>query len=83
MRLYGRNGKIVEMINITKVKKVFHDVGVQISIGALDIMKHDIDKQIKSMAKRCKSGNIKRLTTSTYHIAIGNLNQYLKQKEES
>ena len=83
MRLYGRNGKIVEMINITKVKKVFHDVGVQISADALDIMKHDIDKQIKSMAKRCKSGNIKRLTTSTYHIAIGNLSQYLKQKEKS
>ena len=80
MRLYGRNGKIVEMINITKVKKVFHDVGVQISADALDIMKHDIDKQIKSMAKRCKNGNVKRLSISTYHIAMGRYEQYLKEK---
>jgi uncharacterized NAD-dependent epimerase/dehydratase family protein len=67
------------MIQITKLKKIFHDVGVQLSADAINLIRHDIDKQIREMAKRCKDGNVKRLTVSTYNIAIGKYTTYLKE----
>ena len=68
------------MIQVTKVKKVFHDAGIQLSSDVIDIIKDDISRQIRLMAKRCKDGNVKRLTTSTYYIAMGRYEQYLKEK---
>ena len=68
------------MIQVTKVKKVFHDAGIQLSANAIDIIKDDISRQIRLMAIRCKNGNVKRLSTSTYHIAMGRYEQYLKEK---
>jgi len=68
------------MIQVTKVKKVFHDAGVQLSANAINMIKDDISRQIRLMAKRCKNGNVKRLTTSTYHIAMGKYEQYLREK---
>ena len=68
------------MIQVTKVKKVFHDAGVQLSANAIDFIKDDISRHIRLMAKRCKNGNVKRLTTSTYYIAMGRYEQYLKEK---
>ena len=67
------------MIQITKVKKIFHDAGVQLSADAVNLIRHDIDKQIRQMAQRCKDGNVKRLTVSTYNIAIGKYTTYLKE----
>ena len=64
------------MIQVTKVKKIFHDHGVQLSVQALNMIKEDIDRGIKKMAERCKDGNVKRLTPQTFHIALGNLEQY-------
>ena len=68
------------MIQVTKVKKVFHDAGIQLSADVIDIIKDDISRQIRLMAKRCKNGNVKRLSISTYHIAMGRYEQYLKEK---
>ena len=68
------------MIQVTKVKKVFHDAGIQLSADVIDIIKDDISRQIRLMPKRCKNGNVKRLSTSTYHIAMGRYEQYLKEK---
>jgi len=68
------------MIQVTKVKKVFHDAGVQLSANAINIIKDDISRQIRLMAKRCKDGNVKRLSTSTYYIAMGRYEQYLNEK---
>ena len=68
------------MIQVTKVKKVFHDAGIQLSADVIDIIKDDISRQIRLMARRCKNGNVKRLSTSTYHIAMGRYEQYLKEK---
>ena len=59
------------MIQITKVKKIFHDAGVQLSADAVNLIRYDIDKQIRQMADRCRDGNVKRLTVLTYNIAIG------------
>ena len=68
------------MIQITKLKKIFHDAGVQLSADAVNLIRHDIDKQIRQMAKRCKDGNVKRLTVSTYNIAIGQYSTYLRKE---
>ena len=67
------------MIQITKVKKIFHNAGVQLSADAVNLIRHDIHKQIRQMAQRCRDGNVKRLTVSTYNIAIGKYTTYLKE----
>jgi len=64
------------MIQVTKVKKIFHDNNVQLSVQALNMIKEDIDRGLRKMAERCKDGNVKRLTPETYHIALGHLKEY-------
>ena len=64
------------MIQITKVKKVFHDHNVQLSVQAINMIKEDIDRKLRKMAERCKDGNVKRLTPQTYHIALGQYDKY-------
>ena len=66
------------MIQVSKVKKVFHDNGLQVSAQAINMIRDDFSRYIKKMAYRCKDGNVKRLTPSTYHIAVGRLGEYLK-----
>jgi len=66
------------MIQVTKVKKIFHDNNVQLSIQAINMIKEEIDRKLRKMAERCKNGNVKRLTPQTYHIALGHLKEYLK-----
>ena len=61
------------VIQVTKVKKIFHDNGVQISTHAVNMIREDFNRHVRRMAERCKDGNVKRLTDSTYHIAKGPL----------
>ena len=64
------------MIQVTKVKKIFHDNNVQLSVQAINMIKEDIDRKLRKMAERCKDGNVKRLTPQTYHIALGQYDKY-------
>ena len=66
------------MIQITKVKKIFHDHHVQLSTQAINMIKEDIDRKLRKMAERCNEGNVKRLTPETYHIALGNYDKYIQ-----
>ncbi|MAG27156.1 hypothetical protein CMI47_16590 [Candidatus Pacearchaeota archaeon] len=66
------------MIHVSKVKKVFHDSGVQISTNAINLIRDDFNRNVRRMANRCSDGNVKRLTNDTYHIALGHLDNYLK-----
>ena len=68
------------MIQVTKVKKVFHDNGVQVSAQAINMIRDDFNRHIRRMSDRCKDSNVKRLTNSTYHLAIGNLSHYIKSR---
>ena len=68
------------MIQVTKVKKVFHDNGLQISAQAVNMIRDDFNRHVRRMAERCKDDNVKRLTNSTYHLAIGNLSHYIKSR---
>ena len=57
---------------------MFNENGVQISADSMNMIRLDFNRHIRRMAERCKDGNVKRLTHRTYHIAMGNLGEYLK-----
>ena len=59
------------MIQVTKVKKKFHDNGLQITTTAINMIRDDFNRKIDRMVNRCKEGNVKRLTDKTYHISLG------------
>lgn len=54
-----------------EVKEIFHRNGVQLSPGAYEMLEGDMRRKVRMMAKRCKRGNIKRLTEELYYIAKG------------
>ena len=53
-------------------------MGVQLSAESLNMIRDDFSRHIKKMVIRCRDGNVRRLTPETYHIALGNLGEYLK-----
>jgi len=59
------------MIIVTKVKKKFHDNGLQITTTAINMIRDDFNRKLDRMINRCKDGNVKRLTDKTYHISLG------------
>lgn len=64
------------MIQKTKVKKVFHDYGIQVNVDALNVLDDHINRMIGSWAERCQTGNVKRLTPDLIWVALGrNYNQ--------
>jgi len=66
------------MIIVTKVKKKFHDNGLQITTTAINMIRDDFNRKIDRMIHRCKDGNVKRLTDKTYHISLGVLEDFIK-----
>ena len=59
------------MIQVTKVKKKFHDNGLQITTTAINMIRDDFNRKIDRMISRCKDGNVKRLSDKTYHNSLG------------
>ena len=59
------------MIIVTKVKKKFHDNGLQITTTAINMIRDDFNRKIDRMIRRCNDGNVKRLSDKTYHISLG------------
>ena len=59
------------MIQVTNVKKKFHDNGLQITTTAINMIREDFNRKIDRMIHRCKDGNVKRLSDKTYHISLG------------
>ena len=66
------------MIHASKVKKIFNEKGIQVPTLTMNMIREDFNRHIRRMAERCKEGNVKRLTSKTYFIALGNLGEYLK-----
>lgn len=65
------------MIQVSKVKKMFNENGLQVSADSMNMIRDDFNRHIRQMIERCKDGNFKRLTPSTYHIALGKLGEYI------
>jgi len=59
------------MIIVTKVKKKFHENGLQITTTAINMIRDDFNRKIDRMIRRCNDGNVKRLSDKTYHISLG------------
>lgn len=66
------------MIQVTKVKKAFHDEKLQVSTDALNMMNDEIARTIRRWVQNTKNGNVKRVTPETIHIAFGQLGRYLR-----
>lgn len=62
------------MIQKTKIKKLFNAQGIQCPVSTLNQIEEILTRQVNTMAKRCKEGNVKRLTPELMWIALGNLN---------
>ena len=55
------------------IKDIFHQKGMQITPGAIEMIQDDLRRKVRHMAKRCKNGNVKRLTEEIFFIALGKL----------
>ena len=56
-----------------EIKEIFKEHKVQLGPEALDMILEDQKRKVRIMAKRCKDGNVKRLTADVYFIAIGKI----------
>jgi hypothetical protein len=54
-----------------EIRGLFKAQGVQLGSDALVMIEEDLKRKVTLMAKRCKEGNVKRLTSDTYFISIG------------
>ena len=63
------------MIQVTKAKKVFSRIGVQVNTDALNLIDEHVTRLIHDYAERCKDGNVKRLTPELFWVALGRNNQ--------
>ena len=66
------------MIQVTKVKKAFHDENLQISPDALNMLKDEVSRLVHSWVRNTKEGNIRRVTVDTIHITFGRLGRYFR-----
>jgi len=64
----------MDILKKATVRQVFKDHGIQLGSGAIETIDDDISRRIDAMAKRCKDGNIKRLTPDLFWIALGKYN---------
>ena len=56
-----------------EIRGVFREHNVQLGADAMTLIEEDLKRKVRLMAKRCKDGNVKRLTGDVYFIAIGRI----------
>ena len=56
------------MIQVSKVKKVFHSNGLQVSAEAMNMIRDECNRHVHKMAEELKESNAKRLTVNNYHF---------------
>ena len=62
-------------MNKKYIKQAFSHEGIQLGKGAIESIEYELKVQISRMAKRCKDGNLKRLTPELFWVALGRLNK--------
>ena len=63
-----------ENMNKKYIKQAFSHEGIQLGKGAIDSIEYELKVQVSRMARRCKDGNLKRLTPELFWVALGRLN---------
>ena len=61
-------------MNKKYIKQAFSHDWVQLGNGAMDMIEHELKLQVRSKARRCKEGNLKRLTPELFWVALGRMN---------
>ena len=56
-----------------EIRGIFKEHNVQLTADALTMIEEDMKRKVRIMAKRCNFGNVKRLTSDLYFIALGNI----------
>ena len=56
------------------IRACFKDAKVQISEGAVDDIVYHLRMKVSKMSLRSKEGNIKRLTSQLFYLALGRYN---------
>ena len=59
-------------MNKKDIKEIFKRNGIQLGAGSMEMILEELNKKVIYMARKCKDGNIKRLTPETFWIALGN-----------
>tara|TARA_R110002020_G_C15965280_1_gene746953 strand:+ start:290 stop:484 length:195 start_codon:yes stop_codon:yes gene_type:complete len=59
------------LLTIIKVREIFRRNKVQLTTDAINLMDEHIYKEVEKMAKRCKEGNVKRLSADLFWVALG------------
>ena len=60
------------MVNMSKMKKAFHNEDLQISAETINIPNDEIKRTVSRWVKNTKDGNVKRLTPELVWVAYGN-----------
>ena len=55
---------------VKKTKDIFHKHNVQLSAEMINMIDEHISRSLTNMAKRCKSGNVKRLTPLFFWVSF-------------
>ena len=66
--------EIKENMNKKYIKQAFSHEGIQLGKGAIESIEYELKVQVSRMARRCKDGNLKRLTPELFWVALGRLN---------
>ena len=74
----GTNHHMMKIDQKSKMKKLFNEAGIQVNLNSLNMLDDHLNRIVLKWVKNTKEGNVKRLTPSTYHIALGKLGEYLK-----
>ena len=61
-------------MNKKYIKQAFKHEGIQLGKGTIESIEYELKIQISLMAKRCKEGNLKRLTPELFWVALGRMN---------
>ena len=57
-----------KVIQNTKVQDAFNQSDVQLNETAKQMIDEEFSKIVQGIIKRCKDGNVKRLTPNLYHL---------------
>ena len=58
------------MVNMSKMKKAFHNEGIQVPTDTMNMLREEVNKTILKWVINTKNGNVKRLTPNLIWVAL-------------
>ena len=58
------------MVNMSKMKKAFHNEGIQVPTETMNMLREEVNKTILKWVRNTKNGNVKRLTPNLIWVAL-------------